>query len=574
MPIHNSDIADIFNKVADLLEIQGANPFRVRAYRDAARTIGGLSKSVADMISQEKDLSGLPGIGQDLAGKIKTIIKEGSLPLLEDLKKKIPAELSDLMSIESLGPKRIHALYTNLNITSFKELQKAAEEGKVRSLSGFGEKTEQKILEEIKRLKGEAMGRALLVEAEQIVSPYIEYLKKDKSLKDIAVAGSFRRRRETVGDLDILSTSKENSSLMDIFVNYEDVKKILSKGDTRSSVILRRGIQVDLRVVPEKSYGAALLYFTGSKAHNIAVRKIGQKKNLKINEYGVFKGKKSIAGKTEEDVYKKIGLPYIEPELRENRGEIEAAQKKNLPQLVILKDIKGDLHVHTRATDGRYTLEQMAEAAEERDYSYMAITDHSKKVSVANGLDEKRLAQQIKEIDKLNEKIKNFTLLKSIEVDILEDGSLDLPDDILSRLDLVVCSIHYKFNLPREKQTERIIRALDNPHVNILAHPTGRMLNQREPYQVDMEKVMEAAKERGCFLELNAYPDRLDLDDAYCKLAKEIGLKVAVSTDAHSINDLEFMRFGIGQARRGWLEPSDIINTRGLDELRRLLKKR
>ncbi|MFW6160371.1 MAG: DNA polymerase/3'-5' exonuclease PolX [Acidobacteriota bacterium] len=574
MPIHNSDIADIFNKVADLLEIQGANPFRVRAYRDAARTIGGLSKSVADMISQEKDLSGLPGIGQDLAGKIKTIIKEGSLPLLEDLKKKIPAELSDLMSIESLGPKRIHALYTNLNITSFKELQKAAEEGKVRSLSGFGEKTEQKILEEIKRLKGEAIGRALLVEAEQIVSPYIEYLKKDKSLKDIAVAGSFRRRRETVGDLDILSTSKENSSLMDLFVNYEDVKKILSKGDTRSSVILRRGIQVDLRVVPEKSYGAALLYFTGSKAHNIAVRKIGQKKNLKINEYGVFKGKKSIAGKTEEDVYKKIGLPYIEPELRENRGEIEAAQKKNLPQLVTLKDIKGDLHVHTRATDGRYTLEQMAEAAEERDYSYMAITDHSKKVSVANGLDEKRLAQQIKEIDKLNEKIKNFTLLKSIEVDILEDGSLDLPDDILSRLDLVVCSIHYKFNLPREKQTERIIRALDNPHVNILAHPTGRMLNQREPYQVDMEKVMEAAKERGCFLELNAYPDRLDLDDAYCKLAKEIGLKVAVSTDAHSINDLEFMRFGIGQARRGWLEPSDIINTRGLDELRRLLKKR
>lgn len=574
MPVHNSDIADIFNKVADLLEIQGANPFRVRAYREAARTIGGLSKNAAEMVSQDENLSELPGIGEDLAEKIKTIVKTGKLPLLEDLKENIPEELSDLMSIQSLGAKKINALYTKLNISSFKELQKAAAEGKISTLPGFGKKSEQKILEEIKRLKGEGAGRFLLVEAEQFVSPYIEYLKKNKGLKNIEVAGSFRRRRETVGDLDILATSKENSSLMDHFVKYEDVKKVLSKGDTRSSVILRRGIQVDLRVVPEESYGAALLYFTGSKAHNIAIRKIGQKKNLKINEYGVFKGKKRIAGKTEEEVYKKIDLPYIEPELRENRGEIEAAQKKSLPDLVTVKDIKGDLHVHTRATDGRYTLEEMAEAAKKRGYSYMAVTDHSKMVRVANGLDEKRLAQQIEEIDKINNKIKNFTLLKSIEVDILEDGTLDLSDDILSQLDLVVCSVHFKFNLSLEKQTERIIRALDNPHVNILAHPTGRLLNQREPYKVDMEKVMEAAEERGCYLEINSYPDRLDLNDIHCKMAKEMGLKVVVSTDAHSINDLEFMRFGIGQARRGWLESSDILNTRGLSQLRQLLKRK
>jgi DNA polymerase (family 10) len=388
------------------------------------------------------------------------------------------------------------------------------------------------------------------------------------------IAGSYRRRKETVGDLDILATCKKGSKVMDSFVEYEDVEKVLSKGKTRSSVVLRSGIQVDLRVVPQVSYGAALHYFTGSKEHNIAVRKMGVKKNLKINEYGVFRGEKRIAGKTEKEVYKQVALAYIEPELRENRGEIEAAKKGQLPPLIKLKDIRGDLHTHTKSTDGRYKLEDMAKAAEKRGYEYFAVTDHSKHVTVAKGLNAERLARQIEEIDRLNQKMKGIRILKSIEVDILEDGSLDLPDSVLKELDLVTASVHYKFNLSQEKQTERIIKAMDNPLVNIFCHPTGRLINERRPYEVNIERLLEAAQERGCFLELNAHPDRLDLNDAHCKLAKDMGVKVAISTDAHSIDDLDLMRFGISQARRGWLEAEDVLNTRRWEELKKLLKRK
>jgi DNA polymerase (family 10) len=572
MPVQNSDVSDIFNKVADLLEIEGANAFRVRAYRNAARSVSSLPRNVSDMIRAEKDLTELPGIGKDLAGKIKEIVETGSLAQLEELEGKTPPELSRLMKVAGLGPKRVKALNQNLGVTSLKDLKEAAQKGKVRELEGFGKKTEQAILEELEQAEGKEE-RIKLMEAEQRAGSLVEYLKKTKGIKDITVAGSYRRRKETVGDLDILVTCKKGSNVMDRFADYEDVKKVVSKGTTRGTIVLRSGLHVDLRVLQEVSYGAALHYFTGSKAHNIAVRKLGVKKKLKINEYGVFKGKKRIAGKTEKDVYDEVNLPYIEPELRENWGEVEAAQKGRLPDSIVVDDLRGDLHAHTKETDGHASLEGMADAAKDRGYDYLAITEHSKKVTMARGVDAKRLAKQIKEIDGLNGKLKNMVLLKGIEVDILEDGSLDLPDDILKELDLTVCSIHYNRNLSRKKMTERVIRAMDNPCFNIFAHPTGRLINERGPYEIDLERIMEAAKERGCFLEINAHPDRLDLSDRHCKMAKDIGLKLAVSTDAHSVADLDFIRYGVDQARRGWLEPNDVINTRGLKDLRKLLKR-
>ncbi|MFP4087116.1 MAG: DNA polymerase/3'-5' exonuclease PolX [Desulfobacteraceae bacterium] len=573
MPVQNADVSEIFNKLADLLDIQGANPFRVRAYRNAARTVTSLPRNVADMIQENKDLSELAGIGKDLAGKIQEIVQTGTLSQLEEVEKETPSELNQLMNVGGLGPKRVKVLYQELRVRNLKELKAAAESQKIRNLEGFGEKTEQQILEELQQMDGSQV-RIKLLEAEQRAEPLVDYLKKTKGLKKITVAGSFRRKKETVGDLDILVTCKKGSKVMARFVRYEDIRKVVSQGTTRSTVILRSGLQVDLRVLPQVSYGAALHYFTGSRSHNIAVRKIGTKKGLKINEYGVFKGDERIAGKTEKEVYDQVGLPYIEPELRENRGEVEAAQKDELPDLLTLKDIQGDLHSHTKATDGHHSLEAMAKAAKEHGYEYLAVTDHSQKVTMAKGLDAKRLSEQIKAIDKLNEELEGIRILKGIEVDILEDGSLDLPDDILKELDLRVCSVHYKQNLSQQKQTERIIRAMDNPYFNILAHPTGRLINERKPMELNLEKIMEAAKDRGCHLEVNAHPDRLDLSDPYCKMAREMDLKLAISTDAHSTSDLDFMRFGVNQARRGWLEAGDVLNTHGWKQLKKLLKRK
>jgi DNA polymerase (family 10) len=573
MPVQNMDVAEIFNKVADLLDIQGDNPFRIRAYRNAARTVSNLGRNVADMVEAEEDLTELSGIGKDLAEKIREIVETGTLSQLEEIENETPSELNDLMKVASLGPKRVQALYRELDIKNLLELKEAAEKGKIRKLEGFGRKTEQKILQDLEQHDGRET-RVKLPEAEQRAVPLVDYLKKTKGLKDITVAGSFRRRQETVGDLDILVTCKKGAKIMERFVAYEDVAKVVSRGNTRSTIILRSGLQVDLRVLPEVSYGAALHYFTGSKSHNIAIRRLGVQKGFKINEYGVFRGDKRLAGKTEEEVYDKVGLAYIEPELRENRGEIEAAQKGKLPKLVNVKDLKGDLHAHTKETDGHNSLKEMAEAAKVHGYEYLAITEHSKRVSMARGLDAKRLKKQIKEIEQLNQKLDGIVLLKGIEVDILKDGSLDLPDEILKELDLTVCSVHYNRNLSQKQQTERIIRAMDNPYFNILAHPTGRLINERPPYEVDLEKIMKAAKERGCFLEVNAHPERLDLQDHYCKMAKEMDLKVAISTDAHSVNDLGLIRFGVGQARRGWLEPEDVINTLSWKKLRKILKRK
>jgi DNA polymerase (family 10) len=568
----NTEIAALFNRLADLLELEDANPFRVRAYRNASRIVTGLSRSVADLVREGKDLTELPGIGRDLADKIETVVQTGKLPLLEEAEARTPPALTELMKIEGLGPKRVKALHEALNIQSIEDLKRAAASGKIRELPGFGQKTEELIRARVERYAA-AEQRTKLRDAEAIAAPLVTYLKETPGLKEITIAGSFRRRRETVGDLDILVTVEAGSPIMQRFVAYEAVAEVMSQGETRSTVRLRSGIQVDLRAVPEESYGAALHYFTGSKAHNIAIRKIGVKKGLKINEYGVFRGEERIAGRTEEEVYRQVGLPYIPPDLREERGEIEAARKGKLPQLVTVEDMRGDLHCHTQASDGRNSLEEMARAAAERGYEYIAITDHSKHLTVANGLNEERLAQQIREIDKVNGRLKDIVILKSVELDILEDGSLDLPDAILKELDLRVCSVHYKFNLPAKKQTERILRAMDNPYFNVLAHPSGRLINEREAYDVDLERIMEAAKERGCFLEINAQPDRLDLNDIHCKMAKDMGVKVVISTDAHTTYDFAHLRYGIDQARRGWLTPEDVVNTRPLAELRKLLRR-
>lgn len=572
MPVHNAEIAALFDRLADLLEIEDANPFRVRAYRNAARTIASLGPSVAGLVAAGRDLSELPGIGEAIAEKIAIIVKTGRLPQLAEVEARTPGALADLMQIDGLGPKRVKALYRQLDIRSFEDLARAARSGKIRELDGFGAKTEAMILQHLDRRLG-ATQRMRLAEAEDIAAALVDHLRKAPGVKDVSVAGSLRRRKDTVGDLDILVTAARHSRVMRHFVEYDEVTEIVSQGDTRSTVVLRSGLHVDLRVVPQVSFGAALCYFTGSKAHNIAVRRIGVAKGCKVNEYGVFKGDKRIAGRTERDVYATLGLDYIEPEMREDRGEIELAAKGRLPKLVTLDDIRGDLHCHTDLTDGRNTLEEMATAARERGYEYLAVTDHSKHVTVAHGLDKAGLMAAIRRIDRLNARLDGITILKSAEVDILEDGRLDLPDSVLRELDLVVCAVHYKFNLPEKKQTTRILRALDNRHCNILAHPSGRLINVREPYEVDLQAIMTAARERGCFLELNAQPARLDLTDVHCRMAKDMGLKVAISTDAHSTGQLDYMRFGIGQARRGWLEARDVLNTRGLSELRKFLKR-
>lgn len=572
MTVHNVEVADKFNKLANLLEIEGANQFRVRAYRNAARTIGSLSKNIAELISTGEDLTQLPGVGVDLAEKITIIVKTGELPILKEIEKRLPPLLNELLNVEGLGPKRIQLIYKKLHIKNIDDLKKAIAQGKLLKLRGFGEKIQQKILAGILHLSQRII-RFKLIDVFSTVESLTTYLKKNKQIKQVTCAGSFRRRKETIGDLDFVVTAKNGEEIIEHFLRFDEIAEIIAKGKTRSTARLHSGLQVDLRVVAEESYGAALLYFTGSKEHNISIRKLALKKKLKINEYGVYKGKKQIAGITETDVYNQVGLPYIEPELREERGEIAAAFQHQLPNLIQLKDIRGDLHCHTDATDGQATLADMVTAAQKLGYEYLAMTDHSKHLAMVKGLDKNQLLKQIRVIDKLNEKLKNFTILKSIEVDILENGTLDLANDVLKQLDFTVCAIHSKFNLSAKTQTERVIRAMDNPYFNVLAHASGRLINKRAPYAIDMERVIMAAKERSCILELDAQPDRLDIDDHYCKLAKDARVKIAISSDAHHPAQLTYMKFGIYQARRGWLEKSDVINTLPLSDLKKILKR-
>ncbi|RKR03255.1 DNA polymerase (family 10) [Kushneria sinocarnis] len=570
--MQNADIARTFNQLADLLEIQGANAFRVRAYRSAAQTIEGLSAAVSDMIERGEDLTTLGGIGKDLAEKIETLHHSGSLPALDEAGKQVPAGLIELTRIDSLGPKRVKALYDELGVDSLDALKQAAREQRISALSGFGRKTERKILEEADRLHQQA-GRTRLDEARQAAEGLRHHIEQCAGVEQVVVAGSYRRRRETVGDLDMLVVAEDGERVMAHVGEWQEIERVALRGETKTTVHLNSGLQVDVRVVPGESFGAALYYFTGSQAHNVAVRKMAVARDLKLNEYGVFESDEQLAGRTEEEVLAQVELPWIPPELRENCGEIEAAQAGKLPELVTRDDIRGDLHMHTTATDGKASLEEMAEAGRRQGYNYIAITDHSQRLAMANGLDAARLREQLADIDELNERLKRFTVLKSIEVDILEDGQLDLPDEVLGELDLCVASIHSRFNLDRERQTERLLRAMDNPHVSLIAHPTGRIVNGRDGYELDMQRIVDGAAERGVCLEINAQPARLDLRDIHARMAKEAGVLIAISTDAHATDQLDHMVFGVDQARRGWLEKDDVLNTRTLPQLRKALKR-
>lgn len=565
MPVHNADIARVFDEIADLLEISEENPFRVRAYRNAARVVGELGLDAGQALAEGRELPKLPGIGEDLAGKMREIAASGTCRQLEALRRRFPRGITELLTLPGLGPKRVRALHRR-RIGSLAELERAARAGRLRGIAGFGEKTEARVLEAAAAREGRPR-RFKLAEAAQYAEPYAKAL-------GATIAGSYRRMKETVGDIDLLVCSGKPAQALERFVAYPEVRDVLARGTTRAAVRLACGLQADLRVVPRACFGAALHYFTGSKAHNIAVRKLGLARGLKINEYGVWRGGRRIAGDTEASVYAAVGLPYIEPELREEEGELAAARAGALPKLVELSDLRGDLHAHTSATDGRASLQEMARAAGARGLEYLAITDHSRRVTMAHGLDARRLARQIGEIERLNAGLSGITLLKGVEVDILEDGSLDLPDSILARLDLVVGALHSKLDLPRARQTERILAAMNNPHLAILAHPTGRLIGAREPCELDMPAVLRKAARRGIVLELNAHPDRLDLADAHCRMAKAEGVLIAVSSDAHSVGGLDVLRYGVGQARRGWLEKADVLNTRPLAQVKRLLERR
>ena len=571
--MENIEIARIFEDVADLLEMLGASVFRIRAYRAAARTVETLGTPAESLLKQDGNaLEALPGIGKDLAGKIREIIETGELTLLKELTVQIPESVIQMIRIPGLGPKRAKQIYDQLGIATLAGLEQAARDGKLRALRGWKETMEAKVLQGIADLKA-WRGRFRLVEADAAIRPLLERLEATQELTHLQVAGSYRRRRETVGDVDLLVTATAAEPVMERFVSAPGVKQVLAHGDTKSSIVLRQGLQVDLRVVGEESLGAALHYFTGSKAHNIAVRTLGVKRGVKINEYGIFRGSRRIAGRHEADVFQAVGLPWIPPELREDRGEIGAAFDGRLPTLVERGDIRGDLQMHTTYTDGRDSLADMVKACGDRGYSYIAITDHTKAVRVAGGLSREEFQAQFREIDEIRKMGAGPAVLKSAEVDILDAGQLDLDDETLAELDLVVVSVHSKFNMTKADMTQRVVCALRHPRVHVFAHPTGRLLGHREPYPLDMEEVVLVAHDHGVLLEVNAQPDRLDLNDIYCQMAREAGVKLVISTDAHRIGELDNMRYGVDQARRGWCEPADIANTRSLDAFLKLIAK-
>jgi DNA polymerase (family 10) len=571
--MENKAIADIFTEIADILDIQGENPFRVRSYRNAARTIEDMSQSLETMVKSGKSPEEIPGIGKSISDKIGEILSTGKSHFLEELQSKMPAGLTELLKLEGLGPKKVKALYEELGVDSVDRLEKAAQAGRLRDLPGMGLKTEEKILKSIETYRS-GMGRFKLSVGFQYAQAFLEYLKGVPGVKRLDPAGSFRRRRETIGDLDILAICGKDCKVMDRFTRYDEVVEVLAKGETKSSVRLRCGLQVDVRVLDEISYGAAFHYFTGSKAHNVAIRERAKERGLKVSEYGVFRAKdeKRLGGKAEEEVFAAVALPFIEPELRENRGEIEAAEAGTLPRLIELGDIRGDLQMHTTATDGKNSIAEMAAKAKEMGYEYIAITDHSKAVRVAGGLDEKELAKHLKAIERANGRISGIRILPGVEVDILADGTLDLKDEILKECQVVLASVHSRFNMEEKEMTRRIVRAIRNRNVRILAHPTGRLILEREPYKVNLKEVIQAAIDHGVVLEINAYPDRLDLRDVDARMAKEMGAKLAISTDAHSTMQLELMKFGVFTARRGWIEAPDVINTLPFEKMQKSLR--
>ena len=567
----NSEVAAVFEQVADLLEFQGANPFRVRAYRNGARAIKDLPETVEDIIvDPDRQLTDIAGIGKDLAEKVRTLLETDALPMLDELLAEIPESVLAILRVPGLGPKRAAILYRELGISTLDQLGEACREQQVRELKGFGAKTEAAILKGLD-IAAQADRRIYWAKADRIAKTIHQHLEGCQAIQRMEFAGSYRRKRDTIGDLDVLVVAEDVEQVMDCFADCPGRTQILLRGETKMSIRLGTGLQVDLRVVSAESFGAALQYFTGSKEHNVVLRGMAKSRGLKINEYGVFRGDERIAGSEEEEVYATLNLPCFPPELREARREFDWAAAGELPELVDLKDISGDLHVHSTWSDGVASIEQMALAAKKRGLKYVAITDHSKRATIAHGLDAERLLKQWEEIDELNQRLKGIKVLKGVEVDILERGGLDVDDDTLSKADWVVASVHYGQNQSREQITKRVIGALENPYVSAIAHPTGRLLNRREPYQIDLDAVLKAARDNRKMMELNAHPMRLDLDDVACAAAKRYAIPVVISTDSHHVDGLDSMRFGVLQARRGGLTREDVANTRSWAQMKKLL---
>lgn len=569
----NREIAQIFREMGEFLEIKGDNPFKIRAYYKAVQNIESLTEDIEKIVREDR-LRELPGIGEKLALKIKEYITTGKMYAYEKLKKEVPSGLIKILFVPGVGPKTVHLLYKELKIDSLEKLEKAAKEHKISQLPHLKEKTEENILRGIELIKG-GRKRMLLGIGLPLADEIVDVLKRLPEVKRINPAGSLRRRKETIWDIDILITATHPARVMDVFVNLSCVSQVIAQGVTKSRILTTEGIYVDVRVLNPKNYGAALQYLTGSKEHNIALRILAVKRGYKISEYGIFdkKSGKRLGGEKEEDIYKVMGLPYIEPELRENLGEIEAASANKLPKLIEESDIRGDLHVHSNWSDGSAAIEMMVEAAKKRKWEYIAICDHSQSLKIAGGLSDEELREQVKEIHNLNKKLKGFRVLAGIEVDIRKDGTLDYPDELLKQLDFVVAAIHTGFKQSREQITKRIIKACKNKWVDSIAHPTGRLLGQRAPYEVDLDQVIRVAKETGTFLEINAYPKRLDLKDIHARKAKEAGVKVSIGTDAHTLGQLDYMTIALTAARRGWLEKKDVLNTLPVNKLLKQLKR-
>lgn len=570
----NEQVAAIFYEVADILDLQGV-PFKPNAYRRAARAIEELDEDISKLAAEGR-LQEIPGVGESVAKKIQEILKTGQLSFLNKLRAQIPKGLLELLSVPDVGPKTAMLLNRELGISNLEDLKRAIAEHKLRNLKGFGEKSEQRILRGIQTLEAKA-GRMLLGEAYPVAIAYVEYLKKAGKADKVSPAGSLRRGKETVGDIDILVGDDNPKEVLEAFVSYPAVDKVLMRGPTKSSVVLKNGIQVDIRVVSPESYGAALLYFTGSKDHNVVLRSMGVNMGMKLNEYGLFDRVtgKMLAGRTEEEVYRALGLDWIPPELREVSGEVEAAKAGKLPHLVEHEDIKGDLHVHTDWSDGAGSIEQMAEAAIALGYEYLAITDHTQSLRIANGLTPERLADQVKAVRRLQDRLgKRLTLLAGTEVDIKADGSLDLPGTALKELDIIVGSVHSRFRMEKSEMTERVVKAIESGWIDVLGHPTGRIIGARDPYELDFDRVLEAARESSVALEVNCFPDRLDLRDSHCRLARDAKVKVALGTDAHRSEQLGYIRLGVITARRGWMEKGDVLNTLTSKELMAHLRRR
>ncbi|MBN2292901.1 MAG: DNA polymerase/3'-5' exonuclease PolX [Pirellulales bacterium] len=568
----NAEISETLTKVADLLEFQRANPFRIRAYRSAARAVHELPDSIEKIIEDpNRKLTDIGGIGKDLAEKITTLSTTGKLPILEELLAEIPDSALSMLRVAGLGAKRASILYNDLGVNSLSALRRACQNHRVQAIKGFGPKIEATILAGID-FAAEAQQRTLWAKADRIVRAILEHFESCEAIERIEPAGSYRRAKETVGDLDFLAIAEDIDAVMDHFAAFPEVAEVMLRGETKMSVRLKAGMQVDLRVVPAESFGAAWQYFTGSQAHNVVVRGLAKDLGLKVNEYGAYKGNKQVAGRSEEEVYAALGLPCFPPELREARREFDWAAKGELPELLELDDIRGDLHMHTTWSDGSATIEEMVAAAKAGGLSYVAITDHTKRAAIANGMDAERLKRQWDEIEKLDEKMRGITILKGAEVDILDRGGLDLDDKLLEQADWIIASVHFGQDQPREQITQRIVEALANPYVSALAHPTGRIINERKPYAVDLDAIMEAAAKHGVFLELNSRPKRLDLDDINCAKAKQYGIPVVISTDAHTVDMLNSLPFGVRQARRGGLTKADVANTRTWKQLQKLLK--